>query len=179
MPLEPERNPQPERDAVPLGQQEPERSMPWVPMAIGAALLALVIGGVILLSRSGEQTATGQAHPYGASLKFTDLKVSASENFVGGNVTYLDGTLTNAGDKKVTAVSVELTFHNTLNEVVQKETLRVMGLSQSGPYPDIIDLRSAPIPPGKSRAMRLTLDHISADWNRSAPDIKVTNVSFQ
>lgn len=153
--------------------------MPWVPMAIGAALLALVIGGVILLSRSGEQAATGQAHPYGANLRFTDLKVSASENFVGGNVTYLDGVLTNAGDRTVNAVSVELTFRNTLNEVVQKETLRVMALSQSGPYPDLIDLRSAPIAPGKSRTVRLTLDHISADWNRVAPDIKVTNVSFQ
>jgi hypothetical protein len=169
----------PNADSVPFGKREEERSLPWVAMAIGAAVLGLAIVAVILFSRGGDENRSGQTDPYAANLKFTELKLSASENFVGGNVTYLDGTLTNSGTKTVNGVTVELTFHNTLNEVVQKETMRVKGLTQAGPYPDIVDLRSAPIAPGKSRTMRLTLDHISADWNRVAPDIKVTSVSFQ
>jgi hypothetical protein len=175
----------PDKDPASLGpgsfgpRKEDERSMPWIPMAIGAALLALIVVALIFFSRSSEPGANGQAHPYSANLKFTDLKLSASENFVGGDVTYLDGVLANTGDKTVNGVTVELTFHNTLKEVVQKETLRVRGLSTTGPYPDLVDLRSAPLAAGKSRAIRLTLDHISADWDRSAPDIKVTSVSFQ
>jgi hypothetical protein len=179
--MSPETDPQrpPEHDPVPLGQPEDERSTPWIPMAIGAALLGLVVAGFILFGRSDEPAGNGQPHPYAANLKFTELKLSAAENFVGGNVTYLDGVLTNTGTKTVNGVTVELVFHNTLNEVVQKEAMGVRVLSQAGPYPDVVDLHAAPIAPGKSRPIRLTLEHISADWNRAAPDIKVTKVSFQ
>jgi hypothetical protein len=135
---------------------------------MGAVLLLVVIVALIFFSRGGEENPSGKAHPYAANLKFNDLS----------NVTYLDGELANTGDKTVNGVTLQLTFYNTLNEVVQKETVRVMALTQSGPYPDIVDLRSAAIAPGKSRRIRITLDHISADWNRSAPDIKVTSVSF-
>ena len=170
---------EPEQDGPQFGRGEGERSTPWVPIGIGAALVVVVICALILFSRSDAGPATGEPHPYSANMKFTDLELSAETNFVGGDVTYLDGTLTNGGDKTVNGVTVDLTFHNTLNEVVQHETLKVMALSTSGPYPDILDLRSAPLGPGKSRKIRLTLEHISADWNRAAPDIKITNVSFQ
>ena len=167
------------QDGPQFGREEDERSAPWVPIGIGAALVILIIGALIVFSRGNAAPSTGQPHPYSANLKFTDLTLSAETNFVGGDVTYLDGKLTNSGDKTVNGVTVDLTFHNTLNEVVQHETLKVMALSTSGPYPDILELRSAPIAPGKTRNIRLTLEHISADWNRAAPDIKVTNVSFQ
>lgn len=170
---------EPQQDGPQFGREEDERTVPWVPIGIGAALVIVIIGALILFSRGDAGSSNGQPHPYSANLKFTDLTLSAATNFVGGDVTYLDGTLTNGGDKTVTGVTVDLTFHNTLNEVVQHETLKVMALSTSGPYPDILDLRSAPLGPGKSRKIRLTLEHISADWNRTAPDIKITNVSFQ
>jgi hypothetical protein len=171
---EPRRSDEPD-----FGQERDERSVPWMPVGIGAALVIVVIGALILFSRSDAGPSTGQPHPYSANLKFSDLKLSAATNFVGGDVTYLDGTLSNSGDKAVNGVTVDLTFRNQLNEVVQHETLKVMALSTSGPYPDILDLHSAPIGPGKSRNIRLTLEHISADWNRAAPDINITNVSFQ
>ena len=170
----------PEHEEHPLGRQpQGETTLPWIAMGIGAALLAVLIGGFILFSRSDERSTNSQPHPYAANLKFTGLKLSAAENFVGGNVTYLDGELSNTGDKTVNAATVELVFHNTLNEVVQKESMGVRVLSQAGPYLDVVDLHTAPIAPGKSRPIRFTLEHISADWNRVAPDIKVTGVSFQ
>jgi hypothetical protein len=170
---------EPQQDGPHFGREEDERSLPWVPVGIGAALIIVVIGALIVFSRSDAGTSGGQVHPYSANLKFSDLTLSAATNFVGGDVTYLDGKLANTGDKTVNSVTVDLTFHNTLSEVVQHETLKVMALSTSGPYPDILDLRSAPVGPGKTRNIRLTLEHISADWNRAAPDIKITDVSFQ
>jgi len=168
-----------EGEQHPLGPPQPETTLPWIAMGIGAALLGVLIVGFIFASRNDQPANSGQPHAYSANLKFTDLKLSAAENFVGGNVTYLDGQLTNTGDKTVNGVTVELVFRNTLNEVVQKESMRVRALTQGGPYPDVVDLRSALLAPGKSRPIRLTLEHISADWNRAAPEIKVTNVSFQ
>jgi hypothetical protein len=167
-----------EQEPLRLGQSEEPRA-PWIPVGIGAALVVVVIGALIFFSRSEAPSGAGAAHPYAASLQFADLKLSAAENFVGGNVTYLDGVLANTGARTVNGVTVELTFRNSLSEVVQRETMRVMALSEAGPYPDTRDLRAAPLAPGKSRPIRLTLEHISADWNRAAPDIKVTSVSFQ
>src|SRR5204862_314226 len=66
----PQRPPEPDQQMkvpVGLGQQEPERSAPWVSMAIGAGLLALIVVGAILLSRSGEQAASGKPHPYASN----------------------------------------------------------------------------------------------------------------
>ena len=166
-------------DDFQLGQQERERPVPWVAIGVGAGLVVLAVAVLILFTRNQAPASTAGPHPYAASLKFTDLKLSAAQNFVGGDVTYLDGQLTNAGDKTVQGVTVELTFYNTIREVVQRERLRVMALSTSGPYPDSVDLSSAPLAPGKARAIRLTLEHISADWDRTAPEIKVTSVSFQ
>ncbi len=170
---------EPQQDGPQFGPGDDERTVPWVPIGIGAALVIVVVCALIVFSRGNAGPSSGEPHPYSANLKFSDLELSAETNFVGGDVTYLDGTLTNGGDKTVNGVDVDLTFHNTLNEVVQHEPLKVMALSTSGPYPDILDLRSAPIAPGKTRNVRLTLEHISADWNRAAPDIKITNVSFQ
>lgn len=168
-----------EQEPLQLGQSSEEQRTPWAPIGIGVAVVVLVVGALIFFSRSGAPAASDKPHPYAASLKVTDLRLSAAENFVGGSVTYLDGKLTNAGDKTVNGVSVELTFHNTLGEVVQREPMRVMVLDESGPYADIRDLRTAPLAPGQSRPIRLTLEHISADWDRAAPGIKVTSVSFK
>jgi len=166
-----------EQEPLQLGQSGDEERAPWAPMGIGVALVVLVIGALIFFSRSDAPATSGAPHPYAAKLQFTDMKLSAAENFVGGSVTYLDGVLTNSGDKTVNNVAVELTFRNTLGEVVQRESMRVMVLDESGPYADIRDLRTMPIAPGKSRPIRLTLEHISADWNRAAPDTKITSVS--
>src|SRR4051794_39455292 len=45
----------PNADPVPFGKREEERSLPWVPMAIGAALLGLAIVAVIFFSRGGDE----------------------------------------------------------------------------------------------------------------------------
>lgn len=161
------------------GPQPDESRAPWLPIGVGAALVVLAIAGVVIFSRSQAPPAGAGAHPYAAYLKFAGLKMSAAENFVGGNVTYLDAQLTNHGDRTVNGVTLELVFRNALDEAVQKESMRVMALSRAGPYPDIADLRSAPLKPGETREVRLTLEHISADWNQQYPEIKVTGVSFQ
>jgi len=168
-----------DEEPLQLGQSAEEERPPWMPIGIGVGVVAAVVAAFILFGRSEAPSGAGQAHPYAANLQFTELRVSAAENFVGGAVTYLDGTLANTGDRTVNGVTVELTFRNTLNEVVQRETMRVMVLDESGPYADIRDLRAAPLAPKASRPIRLTFEHISADWNRAAPDIKVTGVSFQ
>lgn len=155
---------------------EPERN--W-PMVVGVAIViaVLVVGTLIWRSVRGPEA---QGPPsYASQLKMSDVKLSQSQNFVGGTVTYVEGTILNAGDKAVAAVSVNVTFHNTLDEVVQREILPVRILDRNGPYPDTLDMRLRPLAPGQQREFRLTFEHLSSDWNQQAPELRVVGVSLQ
>ena len=148
----------------------------WKPVIIGVAVVVIVVGVIAIISRQ-EKKVPAPPPEYAAKLQISNLKMSAAENFVGGTVTYLDGNITNAGDKTVTHATVEATFKNSLGELVQTEQIPIRILQTSGPYPDAVDLSTAPLKPGQSIPFRLVLEHISADWNQQYPDLKIVQVT--
>src|SRR5579864_1496375 len=161
----------------PAGREESGRI--WTFVGLGVAIVVIVVAVLAVLGRSG-RTAPQGPPPYAAKLQLTDLKMSAAENFVGATVTYLDGKITNSGDKTVTRATVQGIFTNSLGQVVQRETLPIHVLTTSttgGIYTDAVDLSVAPLAPGQSRPFRLTLEHISADWNHAAPELKIVDVA--
>ena len=105
--------------------------------------------------------------------------MSAAENFVGATVSYIDGTVANAGDKTVTHVVVEVTFKDSMGQLAQRETVSLRVLRTTGPYPEAVDLNAAPLPPGQSRPFRLTFEGISTQWNHEYPALKVTDVTVK
>ena len=164
----------------PLPLQTQESETPWAPIAIGAAIMVIAVAALVLLTRS-KPAEQGAVDPYAAKLAVSDLKMSAAENFVGGTVSYLEGKITNNGDQPVLGASLEVTFRNSLGEVVQKEKMPVRALqahSITG-TPEMFDLRLAPLQPGKTIDFRLTFEHISGDWNREYPQLKFTSVAIQ
>jgi hypothetical protein len=113
-------------------------------------------------------------------VKVSDIKLSAAQNFVGGTVTYVEGRITNAGDRTVTGATAEVIFRNSLGEVVQREDIPVRVLVWQGPDRDILDLRSAPLRPGSTADFRLTIEGtISADWNQGYPEVRIVSLSTQ
>ena len=72
---------------------------------IGAAVIVLVVGAVLILGRPTPQSGPAAIAPYAENLQVGDLKLSAAENFVGGSVSYLDGKIANVGPKVVTAIT--------------------------------------------------------------------------
>lgn len=158
--------------------EAPERN--WVPFTIGLILVIVVVAGIAFLSRNSNQTKV-ELNPYTEKLQASDLTLSAADNFVGATVTYLDLKLTNTGDRTVAGGQVEASFKNTLGEVVQKEVVAIHVLQPSalGGYPDIMDLSMAPLGPGQTKTVRLTLEHVSADWNQAAPDLRWVNLQLK
>jgi Protein of unknown function (DUF2393) len=142
---------------------------------IAIAVVAAVVGVVALILRESPQAASGPP-PYAANLKFSDLKMSQAQNFVGATVTYVDGTLTDAGDKTVTNVVVQVTFKDLYGQVAQIETVPVKVLQTGGPYLDTVDLTVSPLAPGQSKPFRLTFEHLSEQWNQAYPDLQITDV---
>ena len=147
-------------------------------IVIGVAAVVVVVGVIALLTRGSPRTPVAP-HPYASSLKLSDLKMSAAENFVGASVTYIDGTVTNTGDKTVSHAVVHVNFKNSLDQVAQAEDVPLHVLQTSGPYPDTVDLSASPLPPGQGKPFRLTFEHISADWNQAYPELQVTDVSLK
>jgi hypothetical protein len=96
---------------------------------------------------------------------------------LGGEVTYIEGKVTNAGDKMVTGATVEVTFKNSLAQVVQRQTEPLWIVQRREPAVDVASLAVAPMKPGDTREFRLSFEHISADWNRQFPDLRMTVVT--
>jgi hypothetical protein len=157
---------------------ERQRASNLRPILLGVALVLVVVGAIALLTRGSPKNTT-TPHPYASNLKLSDLKMSAAENFVGASVTYIDGTVTNTGDKTVGHASVHVAFKNSLGEVAQAEIVPLHVLQTGGPYPDAVDLNLSPLAPGQGKPFRLTFEHISSDWNQAYPDLQVTDVSVK
>ena len=148
------------------------------PILLGVVLVIVVVAAIALLSR-GNRNASATPHPYASNLRLSDLKMSAAENFVGASETYIDGAVTNTGDKTVTHAAVHVVFRNSLGEIAQAEDVALRVLQTSGPYPDAVDLTTSPLAPGQSKPFRLTFEHISADWNQAYPEVQVTDVMLK
>jgi hypothetical protein len=155
-----------------------ERDSNRIPILIGMVLVIVVVGIIVLFSR-GQSKGNAAPHPYASNIKISDLKMSAAENFVGATVTYLDGTLTNIGDKTVTHATVHVVFKDSLGQIAQAEDVPLHVLQTGGPYPDAVDLSASPLPPGQSKPFRLTFEHVTEEWNHEFPELRVMDVSLK
>jgi len=162
---------------TPVAKDE-ERDSSRRTIAIAVAVVIAIAVIFAFLLRSQPKTASGPP-PYAASLKLSDFKMSAAENFVGATVSYVDGTITNTGGKTVTHVIVEVQFKDDLAQLAQREDIPMQVLKTTGPYPEAVDFAVAPLGPGQSTTFRLTFESISAQWNHQYPEIQVTDVAVK
>ena len=155
-----------------------ERDSNRIPILVGMALVIVVVGVIALFSR-GQSKGIAAPHPYAANLKISDLKMSAAENFVGATVSYLDGTISNTGDKTVTHATVHVVFKDSLGQVAQAEDVPLHVLQTGDPYPDAVDLSTSPLAPGQNKPFRLTFEHVTEEWNHEFPELRVMDVSLK
>ncbi len=155
-----------------------DRTSSWLPIVFGVVLVVIVVVIASLLLRTDSKIANAP-HPYAANIKFSDLKMSAAENFVGSTVTYLDGKVTNTADQTVSRALVRVSFKDSLGQIVQADDVPLRILQTSGPYPEAVDLAVAPLAPAQSKPFRLTFEHVTADWNHEYPELRVSDVAVK
>lgn len=163
---------------APAAPQKSERN--WTPMLVGLVAVILVVAAIVVFTRT-KPSAGPQNDPYASKLQLSDLKLSASENYVGGTVTYLDLNITNTGDKSLAGAQMKAVFKNTMGQVVQTETLPLHVLTQNkmGGYDDLLELSRSPIGPGQTKTVRMTLEHLSADWDQQYPEMQLVNLQLK
>lgn len=156
--------------------EEPDTSRRIIIIAIAAVVLVALLIAFLLRQRP---VTTAPVPPYASQLKISDLKMSQAQNFVGATETYIDGTLSNAGDKSVTRAVVRVTFRDPYGQVAQIENVPIRILQTSGAYSDTTDLASAPLVPQQSKPFRLIFEHISDQWSQGYPEIQVIDVQIK
>lgn len=164
----------------PTASSQPHEKRSWMPILVGLVAVLIIVAIGVGLTRN-RATSASRLDPYAAQLKLSDMKLSAAENYMGGNVTYLDVNVTNTGDRALAGAKMHAVFKNSMDQVVQTETIPLFVLveNQMGGYADLVDLSRAPIGPGQTRTVRMTLEHVSDDWNRSYPEMQLTDLKLK
>jgi hypothetical protein len=161
----------------PTSAEEEKRNL--VPMAIGVVLVVLAIAALVLATRASKSSGpAGQGDPNFAKLQISDLHMATAQNFAGNSVTYIEGKISNHIDRRVTGARVEVLFKNAIGEIAQKEVLPVTILLPNVPYVDYGTLDRAPLASGQTSDFRLTLEHVSADWDGQVPQVRVVSVTY-
>ncbi len=145
-----------------MAEQPVERN--WLPLIIAVVLIAGVVTTGLVMSGRRQPPAilavTSDADPYAPQLPMTRLQMSESANLSGGKMTYIDGHISNRGDRTIRDITVQVVFRNFAHEVAQNQTVPLTLIRMREPY---IDTRS-PSPPPRSKPgaeqdpFRLTFD---------------------
>jgi hypothetical protein len=91
-------------------------------------------------------------------------------------VTYLDGHISNAGNRTVTGITVQVLFHDAAHEVAQNEDQALRIIRTRDPYVDLEPLSAAPLKPGDAADFRLVFDTVPDQWDGAFPDIRIIHV---
>jgi hypothetical protein len=167
-------------DTFSPGVQTSQEKRNWTPIVVGLGAVVVVVAMIVVFTRNSGKSQT-QPNPYAAKLTLSNMRLSAAENYMGGTVTYLDMDITNTGDETLIGARVHSVFKNSMDQVVQTETipLHVLVENKMGGYPDLVELGRLPIAPGQTKTVRMTLEHISDDWNRNAPEMQLVDLKLK
>src|SRR5271165_3430612 len=171
----------PGEDAGFLASHQTSEPTSWLPWIIAAAVVILGLGILAVVggrSPQGPPSGTGMAaaDPYAGKLSISGLQMSEATSFSGAKVTYIDGQITNTGDRTLTAITVQVGFHSDVGQFAQRVALPVSFIRTRQPYVDTQPVSAAPIEPGQSRDFRLIFDTVPPDWNLQLPEIRVISV---
>jgi len=180
-----EDNDQPEvqskEDAGCLALQQTREATSWMPWIVAAAVVILGLGILVVVGgRSNPDSTSGTgmaaADPYATKLSISGIQMSEATSFSGAKVTYIDGQITNSGDRTLTAVTAQVGFHSDVGQFAQRSALPLSLIRTREPYVDTQPVSAAPIEPGQTRDFRLIFDTVPEDWNLQIPEIRVISV---
>ncbi len=164
--------PEPQQEYSPELFPEPAEKSALPKALLGAFLLAaVVIGGLVLMTRDSRPVVapppTGQALAYlRDQISVADLHLSTAPNFLGQDVVYLDGSITNHGSQRVTRLRIRLYFYDYASQPVLQEEQ------------DIVRSDSPPLAPGESREFQLRSDSVPDGWNMQLPQFQIVSLQL-
>ncbi len=142
----------------------------------GLVVVSIVVIVFLVATHSSKPTKPAQqpklpfaadAQNYAGNIHFQNLQLSESSNMLNEKFTYLDGVISNGGARPIEAMEILVQFHDPFNQVILRETHRVISDS------------SQPLGPGQQREFQITFEDLPAEWNQQYPTIRVTGLVLQ
>jgi Protein of unknown function (DUF2393) len=175
-------SPQPDGEPGFLASHQSREATSWLPWIVAAAVVIVGLGVLIVVGGRGSPdsqaagTGMAPADSYAASLAISGLQMSEATSFSGAKVTYIDGQITNSGNRTLAAITVQVGFHSDVGQYAQRVSVPLSLIRTRQPYVDIEPVSAAPIAPGQQRDFRLIFDTVPADWNLQFPEVRVISV---
>jgi hypothetical protein len=151
-----------------------ERSFPTTAVAIAVVAVLILAATVIMIGRRHGATYGNAA--YADKITISDAEVSAASNMAGGTTTYVDGKLTNHGDRTVTGATIQATFATSDGSAAQVESDLAKAIRTKDPL-DLEPMDQQPIPPGATADFRLIFEDVKPAWNQQLPTLRVVGAT--
>jgi hypothetical protein len=149
-----------------------------IALAAGVVIVLLVVGGVALMTKSAHVAAPAPAQPmafgpqeqaYAAHIRYDNIKLSKSSNLLNQQFTYINGTVSNDGDRTISGLAMTVNFYDDLanKEVALKDTETIIAPTDQ------------PLPAGQHRDFSVTLDKFPQTWNEQMPSFNTAGLVLQ
>lgn len=153
-------------------------AMSFMALNRGLSLLAPVLAGLpwlFLMAGCGSKAGSGsppnlaaEAEAYKTKIEVSKIGLAKGENYLGGEVYYVEGSLRNAGGRVVQRVELTFLFRDSLKQVVLKESRKAVE------YKGARGLEA-----DQSTRFQVAFDHLPKDWNYVIPEVQVNQVTFK
>ncbi len=111
---------------------------------------------------------TAREKAYTSRVTLSGLELSRIENFLGDEVFYVEGTLSNGGESTIRQVEMTFLFKDSLDQVVLKE--RRTALKYRG---------KRGVAPQQAAEFQVAFEKLPQDWNYVLPEIQVSRIGLR
>ena len=179
----PSQNPTPPREPILFAAETPSANSAarggernWTPWIVALVVICGGLGLVFWLGRPAGNSKGSGVDPYAKYVVLGNVQVSQASNFAGDQLTYVDGTIENRGNRTITSMTLQAAFPNETGDAPQILQAPLSLIRSRDPYVDTQPISLAPLPPGKSQDFRLVFDNVSPMWNQQPPSLRIVNL---
>jgi hypothetical protein len=147
--------------------------MPWI---VALVVICFGLGLAFWLGRPPANSSGNRVDPYAKYVVLGNVQVSQASNFAGDQLTYVDGTIENRGNRTITSLTLQAAFPNETGDAPQTLQAPVSLVRSRDPYVDTQPISSAPLAAGKSQDFRLVFDNVSPMWNQQPPPLRIIDI---
>ena len=149
----------------------------WMPWIVALVVIGCGLGLAFWLGRSPANPSGDRVNPYAKSVVLSNVQVSQASNFAGDQLTYVDGTIENRGNRTITSMTLQAAFPNETGDAPQILQAPLGLIRSREPYVDTEPISMAPLAAGKSQDFRLVFDNVSPMWNQQPPSLRILDLS--
>lgn len=149
---------------------QPRQISPVVIAVTTIAITILIVAAWFLTRPAPSQPALAvspDARAYLGNLRLSDVTMKAADNLMRQQVVYIDGKITNAGQRPIERIDVYCIFAGVDGREVYRERVPVVHAAAAASFAA-----------NQTRSFELPFDHLPDTWNQALPRLVIAQIRF-